>query len=267
MKAEDAERKNNVDTKPEQNEGSDPKGKSAPATAGIIDAANRAAGEKPATGKGNDSEYRDKGGIPRIWEIRIAAFLAIVNLGTLIVLIYQSIQMQKATKAATDGLKLTRHLAQIEQRAWVAPSDIQGKPVLGQPFTVDVIVRNTGATFAKEFYGMILRRSKKLSDPDPAFAALIDEEVAKQKANLAFGVIAPNSPFYFHIDVLPKATQVELDALADPTSLHFLFGKLFYKDVLVASIGRCSAIAFSPVGATKATATLTLMIIVCHRIR
>lgn len=56
----------------------------------------------------------------------------------------------KAANAAEDSVKLAKATARTDQRAWVAPIEIQSNVLEGQPFQVRVTFKNTGRTFAKD---------------------------------------------------------------------------------------------------------------------
>ena len=93
------------------------------------------------------------------WEKRHFAINAIIAVvGGLALIIYwcQLREMRKSTDAATraakaaeDSITFARNSAHLDQRAWVAPIDVTGKPEEGKPYKVAVTFKNTGRTFAK----------------------------------------------------------------------------------------------------------------------
>ena len=72
-------------------------------------------------------------------QLRINAFLALITAIAVLVAIFSTIK----------SINLTRETSRLDQRAWVAVTLIEGSPVVGEPFSAKVVVKNTGKTFAK----------------------------------------------------------------------------------------------------------------------
>ena len=56
----------------------------------------------------------------------------------------------EATRTAKQGLELTKEMSQLDQRPWLAPIYIEGKPEADKPFQVSITLRNSGKTFAQK---------------------------------------------------------------------------------------------------------------------
>lgn len=133
-------------------------------------------------------------------------------------------QSQKALNATVSQFHL-------DQRAWVAATDIRGTPQADQPFYVTIIYRNTGKTFAKNLYtvavGQILGRGEK-----PNFS-LEDKSVTEDSS---ITVLAPSGEFQNSLHLVKggpdeKLTQVSMDALKTEAVTLFVFGHATYDDV------------------------------------
>jgi hypothetical protein len=73
------------------------------------------------------------------------------NIGLLIVNIFLLGATNKAASAAKDSVDLAGKNAQMDQRAWVAVSDISSDSRQSENWTVSLIFKNTGKTPAKNF--------------------------------------------------------------------------------------------------------------------
>lgn len=167
-----------------------------------------------------------------MWEIRIGIFLALVNFGTLIVLIYQTAEMRRSTNAATqaaaaaqDSVKQGRESARLDQRAWVAVSGIVGVPEVGEDLSIPITYTNTGRTFATNvrLYSMIQIRG--IADPIPT------DPLDNRKAS-SVSLMPPNFPH-----TTGKAaekhiiSQQEIDALKSKEAILYIRTKATYTDV------------------------------------
>ena len=59
------------------------------------------------------------------WQVFAAAILVPFGIYAVIIYSAQLEEMRKATRAATEGLALTREMNRLDQRAWVATSGAQ----------------------------------------------------------------------------------------------------------------------------------------------
>src|SRR6266404_530339 len=98
---------------------------------------------------------------PQWWQAFAAAVLVPVGAYALWIYGSQLDEMRKATRAATEALKFTRENSHIDQRAWVAPINTDGKPEIGKYYEIRVTVRNTGKTFARRLKGVVIPRFKE----------------------------------------------------------------------------------------------------------
>jgi hypothetical protein len=166
--------------------------------------------------------------------------LALLVVGIVVAFIYagQLYEMQKSTHAATQAAKaaknsinLSRENAHLDQRAWVAQDSLNGKAESGKPYTITILVKNTGKTFAKNFVGIDGWASKQLSDPDPDFDSLI---TAEGTVNNSVGLLPPNGTVTQSLEIPKdgrKMTDDDIQRFNDPTRVYFIFGKLTYFDI------------------------------------
>jgi hypothetical protein len=146
----------------------------------------------------------------------------------------QQIESTKAATRAADYAEKAIHQSvastRLDQRAWVAQSEIAGKPELDKPYRIAVRIKNTGKTFAKRYTSVTAARIKQLSDPNPDFEKIVGEE--STDATTA-GIIPPNGTFMqiLEINKGAKMTQENLDELKTPTVIILVFGKLTYWDI------------------------------------
>jgi hypothetical protein len=158
-------------------------------------------------------------------QLRTNALLAIITLVAVLVAIF----------SAVKSINLTRETSHLDQRAWVAPDVISGKPEEGKPYEITVLVKNTGKTFAREFYMQAGFKRQGVADTPPDFDAMLAkmrEEFAGQLTG-ATSLIAPDGTSTSTIKVsdgnnLTKENMLELTA---PTTMMFVFGKITYKDI------------------------------------
>jgi|GEM_PF-5929772 len=92
------------------------------------------------------------------WEKRqywVQATIAVVGAISVAIYAFQLYEMRKATKAATEGLALTREMNRLDQRPWVTASGgtLLKAPLVGEKVTVMVALLNSGKTPALETRG------------------------------------------------------------------------------------------------------------------
>lgn len=194
---------------------------------GIEQGINREAGAQPRQNK-------ESGGIPRRWEIGIGAFLAVVNFAALFIYGYQLIEMRKATNAATEGLKSARDMSHLDQRAWVSGAAIEGTPKVGKSWTVDVLVKNTGKTFARKMKMVALADSNSRQRTYGLENYAEDSpEYWKQVSVSSMMLLAPNGQFIGHATFNEGAgiTQRQIDTLKMGDWTIIVHGKIIYEDV------------------------------------
>jgi hypothetical protein len=184
---------------------------------------------QPATEKQNCASQLPMWKDSQWWQVWMQAVLIPVGIYALIIYFGQLDEMQKATKAATDGLAMTRDMAHVDQRAWVADSALVGTPELDKPFTIRVTIKNTGKTFAQHFVGLMGVKGKELSQPDPDF----EEILAGAKGGISIGLVPPNGSVIEEIAFMDgkRMTQGDLDIIKSPMSVILVFGKIAYADI------------------------------------
>jgi hypothetical protein len=133
-----------------------------------------------------------------------------------------------AIREQLTQMKESKYLSRLDQRAWVAPNLISGKPEIGQYYKIKVDIRNTGKTFARRLTGVALLKRKELSEPDPDFTA------EEERGNLGNpGLLAPNAQFSYTLEMFKgdKLTQGQMDFLHSPATVILIFGKITYWDI------------------------------------
>jgi hypothetical protein len=162
----------------------------------------------------------------RLYWMQFAVFLV----GIVIAIIYgcQLNEIRKSTQAATEAVKFARANAHLDQRAWVAPISIAGKPEEGQPYKIKVDIANSGKTFAKRFRGVALVKYKTLSSPDPDFASEAEHGIPGESV-----LLGPNARFTYTVELFrgQKLTKDYMDFLRAPGAVILVFGKMIYWDI------------------------------------
>lgn len=163
------------------------------------------------------------------WQVFVAAVL--VPFGVYAVVIYsrQLEQMESTTKAATEGLALTREMNRLDQRAWVATSGASGELKVGEQFVAHVTFKNTGKTFARNAQFRIKTEITK-KDALPNFDSLFD--ASKDGKDPLMMILAPNAQYESMTDPLENSpfSQEQIDNIRDNQEL-FVFGRVDYADV------------------------------------
>lgn len=146
----------------------------------------------------------------------------------------QLVQMQSATdattraaKAAEDSITKSEASAHLDQRAWVAATNIDGIPKEGSEFEIKVMAKNTGKTFAKQFT-MYVGLAKNLK-PDFTLKPTDEGSIA---------ILAPNSE-YTATRLVPndfgeehrKLTKDDVEDFTSGRAELYVFGKMSYNDV------------------------------------
>jgi hypothetical protein len=170
-------------------------------------------------------------------QVIVNGALAFVAVIAAIIYFCQLQQMKKATRAATnaaarakDSIDQARQTAHLDQRAWVAITEIAGVPTEGQPFTVTVTATNTGRTFAKKFQ-MTTYTLNLPSGLEPTF-----ESDDTDWTTGSIDVLAPNAAKRTNKNVIgtrenpDKVTADKLKYWKSTTTL-FVAGKLIYEDI------------------------------------
>ena len=138
----------------------------------------------------------------------------------------------KAAKAAQDGIALTREMSQLQQRAWVAPVAITGEPRVGQPFRVDVLIRNSGNTFAKGV--RVATYFISIDDATMPNYAKADAMVGT-RGTPAVALLSPNTTYrlsaFLNTYDQKKLNAAEVDAIMSGKVQVYAYGKIVYSDI------------------------------------
>jgi len=166
---------------------------------------------------------------PQWWQTFASLILIPVGIVALVIYSRQLHEMQKATKAATDGLALTREMNRLDQRAWVATSGAEGELQVGQPFITRIKYKNTGKTFARNTQIRVKTEIVR-KDTLPHFKTLFDPpKDGKEPTTM---ILAPNADYESITDPLEGSpfSQEQIDNIRDNQEL-FVFGRIDYVDV------------------------------------
>jgi hypothetical protein len=135
----------------------------------------------------------------------------------------------RAANAAETSVAKAETASHVDQRAWIAPSNIRGQAVIGQPYTIWVDLKNTGKTPAKKFNATFMSQGIDVSDKNPDFLKALDAATD----STMFGLLAPDGVFSAPMPVNKGAvfTQEDFDAITSRKGILLLFGKVTYEDI------------------------------------
>lgn len=140
-----------------------------------------------------------------------------------------------ATKAANEAEKsvtFARENAHLDQRAWLAAFNIRGVPKANELYQISIIVKNTGKTFAKNFWiNPVVTPRKKGVIPD--FMAMVEKEATNpgQGEFISKTFMPPEGTTTATITVSPKLGQGDIDAFKSGEMVIWVFGKISYDDI------------------------------------
>jgi hypothetical protein len=156
---------------------------------------------------------------------------AVFLVGGVVAFIYgcQLNEMRKATRVATHGLGLTREMARLDQRAWVATDGADGALSAGQPFVIHIKFKNTGKTFARHAQITVKTEITK-KDTLPNFNTLFDPPKNGKKPVTM--ILVPNAQYEMTTDPVEGSpfSQEQIDNIRDNQGL-FVFGRIDYADI------------------------------------
>lgn len=127
-----------------------------------------------------------------------------------------------SAKAAKNSVNQARENAHLDQRAWIATTASVVRTTTG-PFMAEIIIRNTGKTYAKQCFASSQIAVKSVTAADPDFDTLV------QKAEkMELGTITPGQ------NINGPATNIEHvygQIGKSPPTVVLIFGKVTYRDV------------------------------------
>ncbi|MDQ2867364.1 MAG: hypothetical protein M3R59_02975 [Verrucomicrobiota bacterium] len=165
----------------------------------------------------------------RHYRVQVAA----VIVGVAVAFIYgcQLIEMRKATDAATkaaeaasDGVKLAKENAHLEQRAWIGVDEIVNTPVVGQKCTVKVVCKNTGRTFASKVHIVTVVSVQPIWQ-------IPDFEAGVEFLPTASNSLVPPEGTVNGSSTTDEITEDFMNKLETGESVIFVYGKITYDDV------------------------------------
>lgn len=156
---------------------------------------------KPPTDQEKSEKERERR--ERRLKNRLEISATLITLGLLGVNILLWRSTQKASNAAKDSVELARVSAHMDQRAWVAVSDISPEFRQNDAWTISLIFKNTGKTPAKNFAiwgaGEPVAKGQK-----PA---------SKETKLPGRGVIAPDGVFHSNLSLSGQYDWKSIDLL------------------------------------------------------
>ena len=168
----------------------------------------------------------------QIWEVSIPALSVIVAIFGVCFAAASAENAAKAAKAAQDGIALTREMSQLEQRAWVAPVAIMGEPRVGQPFRVDVLIKNSGNTFAK---GVRVATYFVSIDDGTMPNYVKADALGGTRGTPAVALLSPNTTYrlsaFLNTYDQKKLNAAEVDAIMSGKVQVYAYGKIVYSDI------------------------------------
>jgi hypothetical protein len=192
------------------------------------------------------------------WQVGIQAILLVGAIRALSIYGGQLIEMQKANvlmkastdaatqavKAAQSSIEQVERNAHLDQRAWVAVTDINATgPEVGKIWNIQLIAQNTGKTFAKSL--KIFARRQTLPK-----GRIPDFESEERKAFLGEegSVLAPNG----HTDI-PMVSdhpspvdETYFGKINSGDQIVFLYGRLTYDDIFTCPHWTTFCLTFDP---------------------
>jgi hypothetical protein len=177
------------------------------------------------------------------WMIFFTGVLAFSSICTLGAVIYQGLvaksqwaemkrtseASEKAAKAAENSIAQARVTARLDQRAWVSTMTITGSvPIVDKEFSVDVLIKNNGKTFARAVTVNCRIRSVDSNQPPPDFAGIEAEDMGGIPS---IALLAPGGQYGSGASNSRKVTQDSVDKFISGKERVFVFGKITYRDV------------------------------------
>lgn len=121
----------------------------------------------------------------------------------------------------TQSIDLTRHMAKIDERAWVGVESITGSPKAGEILRLGIVLKNSGKTFAKKVRNGIDTYETSAHEA-PETEVLVNEQ--------RYTVLAPGQLF----TIWRRPDYVDKDAAERVTkeTVHFFVkAKITYDDI------------------------------------
>ena len=189
--------------------------------------------------------------------VSVLTLLAIV--AAAVVYYFQLKEMQKSTTAAKKSsdaaeaaVKQTEANVRLDQRAWIALSNITGVPKEGELFRPKVFFQNTGRTFAKNTH---LAACGDFVDPDklPDFAERLETSDEKKRAagKKVRALVPPNGNTHDTLEPPSeenRQTKDTIEGLQKGRMKFFIYGQVTYDDVFNQShwFIFCSTLEYNP---------------------
>jgi len=137
-------------------------------------------------------------------------------------------QMKITVSTATNQNKLTEKAIHLDQRAWIAKTNVTGTPEIGKPFIINICFKNVGKTPAK--YVQI--RQRQVPVPSNAIPDFTLENSLKP---MSYDVITPQQEFCSASDARDiRNVVINDDGMNDIRSGRiriYAHGIIMYKDI------------------------------------
>jgi hypothetical protein len=158
----------------------------------------------------------------------------LVPFGIYAVIVYskQLDEMQKATRAATDGLALTRDMARLDQRAWIACTQVIGVAEENKALSVEMVMKNTGKTPAKNLK-CVAGWQWSAVDEELDFSEVDKEDEIFPPTGSA-ALIPPSADYsaFTSVRYHEQFTFYDLEQIKARVMTLFVYGRITYDDVL-----------------------------------
>lgn len=144
-------------------------------------------------------------------------------------------EMKKATKAAqdaaqaaSDGITFARETAHLDQRAWLGVDAIRGTPKLGDPFSIEIDIKNTGKTPAKKAIAITSYSPVNIKNG----ARLDFNKQGKIQTELSRAMIPPNSIYRANPPIPSDSVkQGDLDLIKSGDVIIYVHSHITYDDI------------------------------------
>jgi hypothetical protein len=125
-------------------------------------------------------------------------------------------------------------IARLDQRAWVAVTDVVGTPKEGQEFEISVHMKNTGKTFARNLKLIRAIEAVTGNNSSPHFSEdNMDTTKLTTGETLGPALFAPNGDLYGNMILHPHEamTKEHLEMIESGDAIVYVHGKMTYDDI------------------------------------
>jgi len=140
----------------------------------------------------------------------------------------QALAFKESAGAAQQTIEVSRGNTRLDQRAWVSTTSTRMIDlVVNKPLKVEIFLKNTGKTVARNVDARVTIRS----EPGPFNLRKFRAERPPPKGNRSRFVILPNSEFTLPAYHSTLLTQERLSLIKSSIVTVYLFGEITYADI------------------------------------